>query len=546
MKQLTSIASIAISSNRIQNISVRSPRLYEAGAWVLTISLICYAVFAPHSIAITEGAFIVGLAGWILQIAATRKLIAKRTPVDIALFSFFACCIVSSFLSYDPLVSVKGLKSPALFLAFYVVSHNVRSRRFATFLALAIIVSSLVSVGYSGVKLAIGRGLQIDSVKPESAFANDSIRVGDVILEADDQRVESPEELMRIIDSQRGRLRLKLQRREAVGEISIPRQAIKESSGVGFERLGITTSPGRNFRVQGFYSHYETYAEVLQLIAALAVGLLIAAPTKNHRIAWFLSVVILLLATTLILTSTRAALAGVAIASVVMAVASARRRVMLTTAASILIVFPLALLSVERSRGISLFDLGEGSTAYRLEVWREAFGIIKDNPVVGIGKGSEAKLKASLGLYDEGRLPPGHFHSTQVQVAVWWGLLGLISYCAFMFIFAREIWRVARSTKSEPQWQVHGIALGGLGAIVAFNVSSIVHFNFGDGEVVMAFWLMTGLAFAIRRIAVMRVDAARSAQTSAQPSIDSSQRNPSLLPEAASGPGALAAKVKQH
>ncbi|PYT05104.1 MAG: hypothetical protein DMF60_13045 [Acidobacteria bacterium] len=453
---------------------------------------------------------------------------------------------MSSFLSYDPLVSIKGLKSPAFFLAFYFVSNNVKSVRFGSFLALAMIVSCLVNVGYSGVKLAIGRGIQIESIRGDSPLANESIHKGDIIVAADDTVVNSPEDLTRIIDSQRGRLRLKIQRKEAIVESSIPRQAIKEAGGVGFERLGITTSPGRNFRITGFYSHYETYAEVLQLIAAVLIGMLISIPDKSSRLAWFLAGVIPLLAVTLILTSTRAALAGLATGVAIMALASSSRRVVVAALASIVIVLPIALVAVEHSRGISVFDPEEGSTAYRLEIWREAFGIIKDNPLFGIGKGSEAKLKQSLGLYDEGRLPPGHFHSTPVQVAVWWGLVGLIFYCSFMTIFVIETWRLIKLVKPDKRWQLYGIALGGLGAAVAFNVSSLVHFNFGDGEVVMAFWLLTGLTFAARRIASETRDVVTTKHISVPPSPDSSDRN--QLPEQAVAfePSVRVAKAKQN
>lgn len=540
----------AITTNLANPAAERGRRIYVFTEWVISISLVMYALFAPHSIAITQSSYLIGLTAWGVQLIAIRKLPFKRSPVDIALFGFFACCVISSFLSYDLLVSVKGLKSPAFFLAFYFVSNRVRSLRFASFLGLALIVSCLVNVGYSAITLGIGRGLRIDAVRPESPFNDESIKAGDVILEADDQVVNSQQDLVRIIESQRGRLRLKVGRKEAIGETSIPRQTIKDATGVGFDRLGITTSPGRNFRVMGFYSHYETYAEVLQLIAALAIGMLISVPSKKSGAAILLSVAIPLLAVTLILTSTRAALAGLGIAVFVMALASSRRRVVVAAIASILVVLPLAVLALEHARGISAFDPDEGSTAYRLEVWREAFGIIKDNPLVGIGKGSEAKLKRSLGLYDEGRLPPGHFHSTPVQVAVWWGLLGLIFYSAFMTILVIETWRLIRRVKPEGRWQLSGMALGGLGAVLAFNVSSLVHFNFGDGEVVMVFWLLTGLVFAVRRIASEprdeARDGARSEGTEAPSSADNSRRSQLQGQAAVFGPSVRAARAKQN
>jgi O-antigen ligase len=300
----------------------------------------------------------------------------------------------------------------------------------------------------------------------------------------------------------------------------------------------------------GFYSHYETNAEVLQLIAALAVGMLISIPKKRSGAAILLVIAIPLLTGTLILTSTRAALTGFGVAVFWMALATSRRRVLWIAIGGILVVFPLALLAVEHARGISVFDAEEGSTAYRLEVWREAFGIIKDNPLVGIGKGSEAKLKRSLGLYDEGRLPPGHFHSTPVQVAVWWGLLGLIFYCGLMTILVMESWRLIRKVKSDEKWQLSGIALGGLGAVLAFNVSSLAHFNFGDGEVVMVFWLLTGLVFAIRRIAhepgSETHDGARPVRKEEQSSADSSRRSRLQEQAATSGSTVRAARAKQN
>ena len=520
-------------------------RVYVVTQYIISFLLVMYAIFAPHSIALTQGAYLIGMGAWAVQLAATRQLNQKRSRVDVALFGFFACCVVSSFLSYVPLVSIKGLKSPAFFLAFYFVSNRVRSIRFATFLALAMILSCLVNVGYSGVTLARGRGLQIESISPDSAFANESIRTGDVILEADDQMVNTPEDLIRIIDSQRGRLRIKLQRKDVGVETSIPRQVIKEASGVGFERLGITTSTGRNFRIAGFYSHYETYAEVLQLIAALAIGMFIAIPNKQSGTAWLLGAVIPVLAVTLVLTSTRAALAGLATGVTVMALASSRR-VVVASLASVIIILPLALAAVEHARGISVFDPEEGSAAYRLEVWREAFGIIKDNPLLGIGKGSEGTLKESLGLYDEGRLPPGHFHSTPVQVAVWWGLVGLIFYYSFMTIFVVDTWRLIKMVKSNGRWRLRAIALGALGAILAFNVSSFAHFNFGDGEVVMAFWLLTGLAFAVRRIAFETHADAKSALISAPQLADSSNRSRHRGQAAASEPNVRAARAKPN
>ncbi len=535
------IANLFWSNSQLER-GAGSTTLMRVTEGAIFISLFCYALFAPHSIALTQGAFLVGLFAWAVQTAATRRTGIRRSPVNVALLGFFACCVVSSFFSYDPMLSLKGLRSPAFFLAFYFVSSKVRSLRFATALAFIIIASCLVNVAYSGFQIARGKGLHIDSIKEKSFFADDGLAVGDIILSADGQNVKSQEDLLRIIGSQRGRLRITYQRGEEVQSINVSRDNDRAEDG----DLGISTSPGRGFRVSGFYSHYETYAEVLQLIGALALGMLIAHPKKYSATAIFFAGSALLIAGALLLTSTRAAIVGMVTAAVIMAMASFRRRAIVIAALSVLVLMPIGLAVVERSRGVSLFDPQEGSTAYRIEVWREAFRLIKDHPIVGIGKGSEAKLKEELGLYDEGRLPPGHFHSTPVQVATWWGLPALILYVATMTILAAESWKTARAGRNGRSWSRFGVSLGTLGAIVAFNVNSLVHFNFGDGEVVMSFWLLAGIGFAVHRMKREARGEIDKAQPPEPEPADNSQNNRFQELAEASELSARAARAKQN
>jgi O-antigen ligase len=340
--------------------------------------------------------------------------------------------------------------------------------------------------------------------------------------------------------------KVRIYRVEWMPELEIPRGQLLPGTNP-LQQLGISGwSRGRDWRATGFFNHWVTYAEVLQLIAALAVGMLLALPNKKSVAALLLGGAFILLAATLVMTSTRAAIAGLTIAIAVMAFASARRRIVIAALLGLMLAAPVAYLIVERSRGISVLDPEEGSTAYRLEVWREAFGIIKDHPLVGIGKGSEGKLKESWGLYEDGKLPPGHFHSTPIQIATWWGLPALMLYFSMMAIFAVETWKLCKRLKSERRWTLRGIALGGLGALVAFNVSSLVHFNFGDGEVVMMFWLLAGLVFAARRIASEARDSHKIEYRPQPPPEDNSHRNLPLEPAVIAEPNVRAAKARQN
>lgn len=486
-------------------LTIQSParqKIYSITERIIQVALVIYAAFSPHSIAITQGSFLIGLVAWGVQLAAAGQFKQRRTPIDIAIFGFFACCVVSSFLSYDPLVSIKGLRSPAFFLAFYFVSAKVGNLRRARLLALIVVLSCVFNVIYSGAQLWKGRGIRVDGISADSPLLGKTLAVGDIILEADGEAVNSLEDLSRIVDKNRGRLSIVFQRKEAISLTTISRRAVRGTRGEGTTRLGITASPGRNIRVTGLYNHYETYSEVLQMIASLGIGLLIAQ--RRTRSVWIvpLAAVLPLIILALIMTSTRAAVAGLVASVVTMSIVAFGRRAAQIVIPAVLLLIVGAGLFIERSRGISFIDLHEGSTSYRLTVWSEAMTLVKSHPLVGIGKGTEGNepFRRRFGLYDNSKLPPGHFHSTPVQIATWWGLAALAFYVCLMTVMILECWKLARLAKARAHWDSWGIALGVLGALVAFNVASLAHFNFGDGEVVMAMWLFAGLAFAVRRL----------------------------------------------
>jgi uncharacterized membrane protein YuzA (DUF378 family) len=57
------------------------------------------------------------------------------------------------------------------------------------------------------------------------------------------------------------------------------------------------------------------------------------------------------------------------------------------------------------------------------------------------------------------------------------------------------------------EWIERGILLGALGGLVGFIASGMVHYNFGDSEVVMIFYFILGLSLALEREAKKTNDA---------------------------------------
>jgi hypothetical protein len=58
------------------------------------------------------------------------------------------------------------------------------------------------------------------------------------------------------------------------------------------------------------------------------------------------------------------------------------------------------------------------------------------------------------------------------------------------------------------RWIDRGIVLGALGGLAGFFVSGLVHYNWGDSEVVMIFYFIMGLSLVVERNS--KVDTATS------------------------------------
>ncbi|HYO90269.1 MAG TPA: hypothetical protein VEQ40_01470, partial [Pyrinomonadaceae bacterium] len=258
--------------------------------------LFALALFAPHSIAATQISWGCGLLLWGVRLLMRPRQRFERTPVDYALLAFFILTFISALFSYDQTESLGKLRGASLFTIVYLVALNVSSRRVLQLLALTLVASCMITVVYTLGERAFGRGVKIAGVKQESPlsaalFRNGEtltptpIQSGDTVLEVDGRKVRSPEEMVAALEgsetAKSGRARVKIYRVEWMPVLELERGRLLAGE-TPLERLGIESwARGRDWRASGFYGHYVTYAEVLQLIASLAFGLLIALRSRR-------------------------------------------------------------------------------------------------------------------------------------------------------------------------------------------------------------------------------------------------------------------------
>ncbi len=473
--------------------------------------LFIIAVFAPHSIAVTQAAWLLGMALWVARLFIYPRPKFLSSPVDYALLGFFILSGISSVFSYSPVMSIGKMRAASLFTIVYLLSQNIRSLRLVRLLALVLIGSCMINVLLTAGQLAIGKGVKVEGVAPGSPLTKAVFRTrtvtqptpivnGDTIWEIDGNRVGTPEELAAVLASGTPAAKVRIYRVEWMPELEIPRGQLLPGNNV-LDQLGISSwSRGRDWRATGFYNHWVTYSEVLQLIASLALGVFLALKQKRNLTGALLVVAVIGLVFALGMTVTRASWIGFAVSVVAMLLLSSSRRTILIVGACAI---PLVLASVvllQQKRSIGFFDKKDQSTSWREMVWRESFHLLISSPrhlVVGVGLDSIKGHWREWGMFDNGRQPIGHTHSNLLQIALERGLPALIVWLILIGIYIRMLWRITRRAGVDDL--ARGIALGALGGALGFFTSGLVHYNWGDSEVVTVVYFIMGLCLVVER-----------------------------------------------
>ena len=451
---------------------------------------------------------------WLLRFFVWPRPKLDRTPIDYPMFAFFLLTALSSFLSYEPSVSIGKLRAASLFLIVYLFAENIRSQRILTMLTAILIAATMVNVIFTFGQLAIGRGVKVYGVTANSPLAaarmvsrskNELVPIisGDTIEKVDGRSVRSIDELVTALNQSpdRATARLQVYRVEWIGELEVPRGTLLPGAGPE-ERLGIQRwSYGRDRRATGFYNHWTTYAESLLLIGSLTLGLFVALPRKRSRNGLLLGLALAGICGALLLSVTRASWLSFLISALLIAALGLPRRALIVIGVCLVPVVLGGLFLLQQKRQVGFFDKKDDSIAWRQKIWREGFQLLTSSPrhlAIGVGMDSIKAHWREWDLFEGGKLPMGHMHSDYLQIALERGVPTLFAWLILLGCYAWTLWRTRARLPNE-NWIGKGIILGGLGGLIGFMTSGLVHYNWGDSEVVMIFYLIMGLSLVVER-----------------------------------------------
>src|SRR5215208_3717285 len=212
------------------------PRM-QISTWLEGAIIACLfviALFAPHSIAATQTAWLLGLTFWVARFLFYPPPQFFRSRLDYVLLGFFVLSGISGIFSYSPFTSIGKMRAASLFTIIYLVAQNVRSLRIVRLLAFTLIASCMVNVLFTAGQFAIGKGVKVQGVAPDSPLAKALFRTrsvtqatpitnGDTVWQVDGRQVGSPEELAAALAAGSTVAKVRIYRVEWMPELEVPR-----------------------------------------------------------------------------------------------------------------------------------------------------------------------------------------------------------------------------------------------------------------------------------------------------------------------------------
>ena len=301
-------------------------RIINALVWC---GFLIYAIAAPHSIAISWVGISLLILGWLIRTVVTRRLGIQRSPMDLPLLLFVAWTVLSSILSIEPRESLPKLINVSTFLFFYL-TQSLLTRKLAIMVAGVMFLSAAAGVLWGAGELILGRGVIVSALAADSPLRSATpITTGDVIWRVNNHRVSTVDEIndgiRRTCAGCTLRLSVISRGEHAEWTAELPDKPLNESNPSGITGGGRT----HRFRASGWTRHYETFAEVLQIIAQFALGFAMvnwkrskdatANVAKLRKRALVAAIGFAIVAIGIPLTAMRSTLAAVAVGALVIA-----------------------------------------------------------------------------------------------------------------------------------------------------------------------------------------------------------------------------------
>ncbi len=148
------------------------------------------------------------------------------------------------------------------------------------------------------------------------------------------------------------------------------------------------------------------------------------------------------------------------------------------------------------NRFLSIGNLGDTSTSYRVHIWEGSLNLLSDHFLFGIGVGGGVFSKVYPRYALSGIEQAPHSHNLYLQIFVECGIFGLLLFLCMLLVWAKHAFTSFTGNGPKKMKLMMAAVFCGMLAVLAQGMTDYIWYNY---RVTLFFWLMFGFAVAIAR-----------------------------------------------
>lgn len=258
-------------------------------------------------------------------------------------------------------------------------------------------------------------------------------------------------------------------------------------------------------RIYSTLENPNVLGEYILLVLPVCVGIMWSRKGAFTKTVYGAVAVVMFAA--LILTFSRGCWIGIMLSAAVFATLAAGKLWGLALLA--LPFVPMILPESIVNRFLSIGDMKDSSTSYRVYIWMGTLLMLKDFWVSGIGPGTEAFAKV-YPFYSYSAIVAPHSHNLFLQIIVESGIVGIAVFIGMLFLFVKRL--SEGGAKCEKGSEEYVMLVSIAAAVLGFLLQGMFDNCFYNYRVFMIFWCVIAVGIALAAAAENSTDGGEAAE----------------------------------